>query len=212
MSITIVDYGMGNLHSIANMLKKCGAHAVISSDPDVIADAQKLILPGVGAFDGGMKNLVERALRQPLDHAVRERNVPVLGLCLGMQLMSCASEEGSEGGLGWIDANTIRLRIEDTNTKIPHMGWNTMRIAKRSWLTDTLPEDARFYFVHSYHLLCNDQSDVLGLTEYGYEFVSAVQRDNVLGVQFHPEKSHRFGMQLLKNFAESVQPSLVGIG
>jgi glutamine amidotransferase len=199
--IIIVDYGMGNLSSIANMLKKSGSPATIASDPQIVRDAEKLVLPGVGAFDSGMKNLADRGLIDPLNRAVLERKVPVLGLCLGMQLMTRRSEEGRLPGLGWIDAETVRFRLADPQLKVPHMGWNTMRFAKSSALACGLADDARFYFVHSYHLICADDSDALGRTIYGYEFVSAIERTNIFGVQCHPEKSHRFGMQLLRNFS-----------
>lgn len=199
--IVIVDYGMGNLASIANMLKRCGVRAEITSDHSAIDRAGKLILPGVGAFEAGMRNLGERGLIGPLTRAVMERGVPALGLCLGMQLMSNRSAEGSLPGLGWIDAETVRFQFDDPSLKVPHMGWNTMRFARQSVLADQLDDDARFYFVHSYHLVCRDRADILGLTTYGYEFASGIARGSVMGVQFHPEKSHRFGMQLLKNFA-----------
>lgn len=199
--ITIVDYGVGNLASIANMLKRVGAAATITSDPHAIENADQLILPGVGAFDAGMKNLAERRLIEPLTRAVMERRVPVMGLCLGVQLMTRRSAEGNLAGLGWIDAETVRFRFDDPALKVPHMGWNTMRFVHDSPLQKDFEPDARFYFVHSFHLVCNDPRDVLGVTNYGYEFVSGVARDNIWGVQFHPEKSHRFGMQLLTNFA-----------
>jgi imidazole glycerol-phosphate synthase subunit HisH len=199
--ITIVDYGVGNLASIANMLKKGGAQSLITSDPGALADAEKLILPGVGAFDAGMKHLAARKLIEPLNRAVLERRVPVIGLCLGMQLMTKRSTEGSETGLGWLDADTVRFRIDDPSVKVPHMGWNTMRFTHASPLADGLDDDARFYFVHSFHLVCRDRADILGETHYGYDFASSIERDNIMGVQFHPEKSHRFGLQLLRNFA-----------
>lgn len=211
--IVIVDYGMGNLSSIANMLRKAGSQTVISSDPRDILAAQKLILPGVGAFDSGMKNLSERGLIDPLNRAVCERKVPILGLCLGMQLMTRRSEEGSASGLGWIDAETVRFRFagRSVTPKVPHMGWNTTRVAKGSLLMRELAHDARFYFAHSYYLVCGHDDDVLSRTTYGLGFPSAIERDNVFGVQFHPEKSHRFGLQLLKNFSEmAVAPALCG--
>ena len=204
--IVIVDYGMGNLASIANMLKKAGAQARISSDSGVIAGASKLILPGVGAFDAGMKNLHERGLIAPLNAAVLERRTPVIGLCLGMQLMTRRSEEGKAEGLGWIDAETVRFRLgEHGALKVPHMGWNTMRFAQATPLEAGLDSDSRFYFVHSFHVVCRTESEILGRTSYGYEFTSAVSRDNITGVQFHPEKSHRFGLQLLRNFAAPIE-------
>ena len=188
------------------MLKKGGTQCVVASDPMVIGEAEKLILPGVGAFDTGMKNLAERKLIEPLNRAVLERKAPVLGLCLGMQLMTKGSAEGSLAGLGWFDAETVRFRFQDPALKVPHMGWNTMRFTQESFLAERLDTDARFYFVHSFYVMCNRPSNVLGLTTYGHEFASGLVNDNMTGVQFHPEKSHRFGLQLLRNFAELTVP------
>lgn len=204
--IAIVDYGMGNLGSIVNMLKKVGAQSTISSDPQTITAADKLVLPGVGAFDNGMKNLAQRGLVELLNAQVLDHKKPILGLCLGMQLFTRASEEGQLKGLGWINAQTVRFRFDQANAdlKIPHMGWNTLRIGRPHPLLADLETDARFYFVHSYHVLCNDPDTVLATTTYGYDFASVVAKDNILGAQFHPEKSHKFGMKLLKNFAERV--------
>lgn len=204
--IAIVDYGMGNLGSIANMLKKIGAPAVISSDPGVIVHADKLILPGVGAFDNGMKNLNERSLIPVLNEQVLESKKPVLGLCLGMQLLTRRSEEGILPGLGWLDAETVRFKFDGANAslKIPHMGWNMLQVCQPHPLFADLELENRFYFVHSYRVVCADRHNVLAETRYGFDFASAVVKDNIMGVQFHPEKSHRFGMCLLKNFAERV--------
>lgn len=204
--IVIVDYGMGNLGSIANMLKKVGVPARISAEQAVIEQADKLILPGVGAFDQGMKHLAERGLVDVLNEQVLGRGKPVLGLCLGMQLFSGRSEEGQARGLGWIEAETVRLRYgpEHGPLKVPHMGWNTITPARSHPLLDGLGSEPRFYFVHSYHVVCADLACVLAEASYGFELTAAVARGNVLGVQFHPEKSHRFGMRLLKNFAELV--------
>ena len=204
--IVILDYGLGNLGSMANMLKKIGADAVVSSDPVAIRNASKLILPGVGSFDTGMNNLKERVLLSLLNDRVLNDKIPILGVCLGMQLLGKRSEEGSLPGLNWIDAETIRFKFEDDNAnlKIPHMGWNQARICLNHPLFSDLELENRFYFVHSYHVVCEAPSMSLARTTYGFEFTSAVARDNIMGVQFHPEKSHRFGMQLLKNFAEIV--------
>ena len=200
--IIIIDYGMGNLGSILNMLKKIGAEAIISSSPQDISRADKLILPGVGAFDAGLKNLDERGLIPVLQNLVIKKKIPILGICLGMQLMTKSSEEGSRPGLGWIDATTVRFKCgkEEQNLKIPHMGWNVIQWRKESVLFKDMPEEPRFYFVHSYHAVCNDKEDILATTNYGYDFVSAFQKGNIIGVQFHPEKSHKFGMQVLRNF------------
>ncbi len=204
MQIAIVDYGMGNLGSIRNMFKKAGVEAVITADPAVIEEADKLILPGVGAFDSGMRNLEERGLTAVLNKRVLEDQVPVLGLCLGMQLLTGRSEEGSLTGLGWIDAETVRFRFESNGDiyRIPHMGWNQLQTCRPHPLFGGLEEANRFYFVHSYHVVVRDSSVVLGETTYCFPFVAAVASRNILGVQFHPEKSHRFGLRLLSNFAE----------
>jgi glutamine amidotransferase len=201
--ITIIDYKTGNLGSIQNILKRIGEDSVVTSDKDEIARASKLILPGVGAFDTGMRNLTELDLTDILNEKVIIEKTPVLGICLGMQLLSKGSQEGSFPGLGWIDAETVRFRFEDTmEYKIPHMGWNFIRQHKTSKLLDNMYPDARFYFVHSFFFRANNKEDVLASTTYEIEFTSAIERGNILGVQFHPEKSHKFGMKLLKNFID----------
>ncbi len=204
--ITIVDYGVGNLGSILNMLKKVGTKAETSSEPDILAKAKKLILPGVGAFDAGMRKLNEAGLVPLLNELVLKKKVPVIGLCLGMQLMTQKSEEGAEAGLGWIDAQTIRFKfsLQNAHLKVPHMGWNTLDIQLQHPLVSGLGSEARFYFVHSYHILCTDEADVVAYTDYGYPLAAVISKGNIMGAQFHPEKSHGFGMQLLKNFAERV--------
>ncbi|MGD0753805.1 MAG: imidazole glycerol phosphate synthase subunit HisH [Bacteroidales bacterium] len=201
--ITIIDYKTGNLGSIQNILRRIGEDSVVTSDKNEIARATKLILPGVGAFDTGMRNLTELDLVEILNKKVILEKIPVLGICLGMQLLSKGSEEGSLSGLGWIDAETIRFRFEDgMEYKIPHMGWNFIRLHKAGGLFNNMYPDARFYFVHSYFFRVNDPEDILTSTTYEIEFTSAVERGNILGVQFHPEKSHKFGMKLLKNFVD----------
>jgi glutamine amidotransferase len=202
--ITIVDYGMGNLASIKNMLKKIGHSSTISSEIEQIKAATKLILPGVGSYDSGMKNLHERKLIDVLNKKVLDDKTPVLGICLGMQLLANHSEEGAEKGLGWINADVIRFRQELASEKlhIPHMGWNFVNWSKRTALVSEIPLPSRFYFVHSYHISNVPLEWVLGETTHGYSFVSAVEKDNIIGVQYHPEKSHKYGMALLKNFAE----------
>ena len=203
--IIIVDYKMGNLGSIVNMLKKIGSDAKISSDLSVIGKSDKLILPGVGAFDTGMKNINEMKLLPVLEQKAFKERVPILGICLGMQIMTESSEEGQLKGLGWFKAMTIRFKFEklDQKLKIPHMGWNFIKKAKNSSLLKGVDENFRFYFVHSYHVVCDDDRDVLAITNHGYDFVSMFQKDNISGVQFHPEKSHKFGMRILENFVES---------
>lgn len=201
--ITIIDYKTGNLGSIQNILRRIGEESVITSDKDEVARASKIILPGVGAFDTGMRNLAELDLIDILNKKVIEQKVPVLGICLGMQLMSKGSEEGDLAGLGWINAETVRFRFENTlEYKIPHMGWNFIRQSKNSRLLENMFPDARFYFVHSYFFRADQSDDILTTTSYEIEFTSAVERGSILGVQFHPEKSHKFGMKLLKNFVD----------
>lgn len=203
--IIIVDYGMGNLGSILNMLKKVGAPAAkVSADPKDIEQADKLILPGVGAFDTGMQHLCETGLIGLLNEKVLKARTPTLGVCLGMQLLTKVSEEGELPGLGWINAETIRFRFDQKKTglKIPHMGWNTVKIQREGTLFKDMYVQPRFYFVHSFHVVSHNPEDVLATTEYGYDFVSVIQHDHIMAAQFHPEKSHKFGMKLYKNFVE----------
>lgn len=201
--IVVVDYGMGNLGSIRNMLRTVGAEATVTSDRAQIAGAEKLILPGVGAFDAGMRSLHELGLIAELRAAVEERHVPVLGICLGMQLMCKSSEEGRLPGLGWVDGEVRRFeRPPGSNLKVPHMGWNTVQSTKQSRIFAPGEGEQRFYFVHSYHVQCHQAEDVAGTSHYGCNFVAAFSRDNILGVQFHPEKSHRFGRELIKKFVD----------
>lgn len=204
MTITIIDYGVGNLGSIQNMLKKLGVQSEIATDISAIERATKIILPGVGAFDAGMTQLNQSGLRPALDAAVLQKRVPVSGICLGMQLMTEGSEEGSLPGLGWVPAKTIRFLPEPNEImKIPHMGWSIVTKAKQSPALDLLDAESRFYFVHSYHVDCRNRADVLLTAQYGsVHFDAAFERENILGFQFHPEKSHRFGMTLLKAFLE----------
>ena len=202
--IVIVDYGVGNLGSIINMLKKAGVKAIASSDPEVLQQAEKLILPGVGAFDAGMNKLNECGLVPLLNHLALEKKVPFLGLCLGLQLMTRKSEEGQTQGLGWLDAETRRFKFgpDQAQLKIPHMGWNTIEVRQNHPLFAALDHEARFYFVHSFYVRSHDLDAVLAETDYGGYFHSIFGKGNIMGFQFHPEKSHKYGMRLLKNFAE----------
>jgi glutamine amidotransferase len=201
--ISVIDYGVCNLGSMLNMLRKVGAEAQLVSTAAELERAEKLVLPGVGAFDSGMGALTERRLAEPLRERVLRDKVPLLGVCLGMQMLGRRSEEGGREGLGLVDAEVRRFRFApDDRKKVPHMGWNLLAPRRDSPLLRELAARSRFYFCHSYHLVCADPGDVLATADYGGEFVAALQHDNVYGVQFHPEKSHRFGMALLHNFAE----------
>lgn len=200
--IVIIDYGMGNVKSIVNILHKVGGEAVISHDIDEIMNADKIILPGIGSFDMGIRNLTEQGLIPILNKKVVQEKTPFLGICLGMQLITKKSEEGKLDGLGWIDAETIKFKSMN-NLKVPHMGWNYIIIKKNSQLFKHMYDNPRFYFVHSYYVECKNKDDVLTTTEYGFDFTSAIEKENIYATQFHPEKSHKFGMKLMKNFVES---------
>lgn len=200
--VVIANYGMGNLGSIANMIKKIGGEAEICSSPDRIAEAERLILPGVGAFDHGMRSLEEAGMKEALCEAALQRRVPVLGVCLGMQLMLASSEEGNRAGLSWINGRAKRFPSGSDCPRVPHMGWNSVRSVGDNPVLPQSPEKPRFYFVHSYFAVCEDASDILGMSHYGMDFCSAFGRDNIFGVQFHPEKSHAFGMALFRRFLD----------
>jgi imidazole glycerol-phosphate synthase subunit HisH len=202
--ITIVDYDAGNIKSIVNMLRALGIPSRISGDPADIMRADKLILPGVGHFDYGMKELFRRGLVGALNQRVVTDGIPLLGICLGAQLLMRGSAEGVERGLGWIDGDTVafdRSRLHQ-QLRVPHMGWAETRSQAENPLAPGLTADARFYFVHSFHMVCDRDENVLFKAQHGYEFVAGVRCANILGVQFHPEKSHRFGMQVLRNFGD----------
>jgi glutamine amidotransferase len=200
--LCVVDYGLGNLNSIANMLKRLVIPNRITSSPDDIRNARALVLPGVGAFDAGVTRLMERGLVPALNEAVLERRVPILGICLGMQLMARSSEEGKLPGLGWIDATVRRFDFSNmpVHLPVPHMAWSEVSVERKNELTTDLPSNPRYYFVHSYYVECDNPSDVLLTAMYGKKFVAAFQHRNMTGFQFHPEKSHRFGMALLQNY------------
>jgi imidazole glycerol-phosphate synthase subunit HisH len=204
--IVILDYGVGNLASISNMLRRIGMPADISSDPARIDGAEGIILPGVGAFDHAMRKLREGPLLPALERRVLGDQVPLLGLCLGAQLLTKGSEEGKEAGLSWVDAETVRFDSTRTAGKlpIPHMGWSDVKSVHKHRLLATDETEPRFYFAHSYHIQCGDPSLVIGTATHGYEFTAAIASSNIMGVQFHPEKSHVFGMRLLRNFCELV--------
>lgn len=201
--ITIVDYGVGNVQALLNLFDYLGIEAGTSKDPDAILNARKLVLPGVGSFDKAMLELNARGLIAPLEKAVLHQRVPVLGICLGMQLFARKSAEGSAQGLGWIAADVQRIEPPiGSNLKVPHVGWSEVDPKYQSPLFPVNAERERFYFVHGYHVVCDYTSDILATVDYGQPLCCAVHRDNIWGVQFHPEKSHRFGMRLLTAFAD----------
>ncbi len=199
--IAILDYGLGNLGSISNMLKVIGEKSKITSDKNIIKTADGIILPGVGAFDAGMSRLDETGLTEIIK-AEAQDGVPILGICLGMQLLGRCSEEGSLSGLSLIPFECKRFRFNDNALKIPHMGWDTVDFKKQHPILQGLAGQQRYYFVHSYHAVCDESADVLMTCDYGYEFAAAVVKDNVIGMQFHPEKSHDFGLAIFSNFVK----------
>lgn len=199
--IAILNYGLGNLGSIANMLKVINEKAIITADPEEINKSDGIILPGVGAFDAGMSKLEEANLIEIIKNEAKEGK-PILGICLGMQLLGRGSEEGVRKGLDLISFDCVRFRFDDSSLKIPHMGWDVVNIKKQHRLVSNLDGLQRYYFVHSYHAKCDSEDDILMTCDYGYEFACAVAKNNIAGVQFHPEKSHDYGMALLNNFVK----------
>ena len=206
--IVVIDYGAGNIGSILNMFKRLGTQVISSSDPNKIQNAKKLILPGVGSFDLGMRKLKESNLIDVLNKKVLIDKTPILGICLGVQLMTKCSEEGEAKGLGWFDAETVKFKIPvnlKAKFKVPHMGWNNTKFVKKSKLLNSDVEELRYYYVHSYHLKTEVKSDILCTSNHAYEFVSGLERSNIIGLQFHPEKSHKFGMKIFENFIHNIK-------
>lgn len=202
--ISIVDYGLGNVQAIANIYKRLGVPVKAATEAKDLHGARKLVLPGVGAFDWAMRRLEESGMRQRIEDAVRKERADILGICVGMQMMAQRSDEGVCEGLGWIEADVKlfdRARVGD-KARLPHMGWNDVAPRNGGGLFKGLESGARFYFLHSYYFAPKRDSDVLAVTNYYGDFASSVRHENVYGVQFHPEKSHHWGVQLLKNFAE----------
>ncbi|MFA6260094.1 MAG: imidazole glycerol phosphate synthase subunit HisH [Bacteroidia bacterium] len=202
--IGIVNYGSGNIHAIANIYNRLNIAYLISDDPAELNKASHLILPGVGAFDETMKILNSSGLHGYLDEMVLEKRKPIMGICVGMQLLAEGSEEGNLAGFGWIKGTVKRFDASTLTEKpyLPHLGWNTVEVNKPTTLFNEVDLSIGFYFLHSFYFQCTNQADVLGTTTYGIRFASAVQHDNVMGMQFHPEKSHQNGISLFHNFSK----------
>lgn len=201
--ISVLDYGVGNIGSILNMIRRSGHDCCVVSSAAEVLRASRLILPGVGSFDFGMRSLSERGLIEPIRESVYVRHTPLLGVCLGMQMLCDGSEEGKLPGLGFIAGRCHRFHgTPQAPMKVPHMGWNQIRARREHPLLANLSDRSRFYFVHSYHAVCEDPEDVLAVATYGLEFSAMIARGAVIGAQFHPEKSHRFGMAMLARFSE----------
>lgn len=198
--IVVIDYGMGNIGTIAAKIKKMDQSVIVSSDADDIERADKLVLPGIGSFKAAMQNFYNLGITSPLERQVIRNTIPIIGICLGMQLFTRKSEEGGYPGFGWLDAETVRLNEADQSLRIPHMGWNTINIKKNCSLLSGIENGSRFYFSHSYQIRCFNPDDIIATTQYGYEFCSVVNHKNIYGVQFHPERSHKRGFSLLSNF------------
>jgi glutamine amidotransferase len=202
--IHIVDYGLGNIQAFANMYKRLGFEATRARTAADLEGATRIILPGVGAFDHAMEQLDASGMRPVLEHLVKEQNVPVLGICVGMQILASSSEEGSKAGLGWVPGSvrSFRTTPQSAQLPMPHMGWNDVIPTAESPLFKGFEADSRFYFLHSFYFDCDNADSALARASYGFDFSCVVAKDNVYGVQFHPEKSHHYGAALLKNFAE----------
>lgn len=202
--ITIIDYGLGNIKAFVNVYERLNIKINIAHNSSEIKSASKLILPGVGSFDYAMQQLNKSGMREEIDRKVLEEKIPVIGICVGMQMMAKSSDEGLLPGLGWFDAEVKLFDIEKIpfKTRLPHMGWNTINIVDDVSLFSQLNNESKFYFLHSYFFKCNKEEEIIAKTEYGIEYASAVKRGNIYGIQFHPEKSHQNGIQLLHNFAK----------
>jgi glutamine amidotransferase len=201
--ITLIDYGVGNIFAFQNVYKRLDIPTKIAKSTEDLLDAEKLILPGVGSFDYAMIRLNNSGMRKKLDELVLVQKIPVIGICVGMQMMGNRSDEGSEEGLKWIDGDILKFddKLIQHRTKLPQMGWNDVTPVRNHPLFGGLEKEAIFYFLHSFYFKCNNSSDSIAVSDYGVSFSSAVNKDNIYGIQFHPEKSHQYGEKLLHNFA-----------
>lgn len=201
--ITLIDYGVGNIFAFQNVYKRLNIPTKIAKTSADLFDTKKLILPGVGSFDYAMSQLNNSGMRAKLDELVIEKHVPIIGICVGMQMMGNHSDEGKSDGLGWIDADILKFdeNLISHRTKLPHMGWNDVVPVSNHPLFSGLEKEAIFYFLHSFYFKCNNPTESIAVSDYGISFTSAVNRDNIFGIQFHPEKSHQYGEKLLHNFA-----------
>ena len=202
--ITIIDYGLGNIRAFVNVYERLNIKTKVAHCANDLKDASKIILPGVGAFDHAMTQLNQSGMREEIEKQVLCNKVPVVGICVGMQMLAKSSDEGKLPGLGWIDGV---VKIFDTSkinykTRLPHMGWNSIKPINNQPLLFGFNDDSRFYFLHSYYFVCNNSDDVISTTDYGITYASAVNKDNIFGIQFHPEKSHSNGIRLLENFSK----------
>ncbi|WNL15935.1 imidazole glycerol phosphate synthase subunit HisH [Arcobacter cryaerophilus gv. pseudocryaerophilus] len=201
--IGIIDYGVGNIKAFANIYKNLNIPFKIVKDISEFENITKLILPGVGSFDHAMTSLQNSGMREKLDELVLEKKIPVIGICVGMQMLAKSSEEGTLNGLGWIDGIVKKFdKSKIKNAPLPHMGWNNLKIEKKNKIFDNLEENPRYYFLHSYYFECENKEDVIATATYGEKFDCMINHKNIYGIQCHPEKSHHNGMQLLKNFGE----------
>jgi glutamine amidotransferase len=201
--LAIIDYGMGNLGSVKKKMDRIGVKSIITSNVQEIKNSNKIILPGVGHFAKAVFEIKNRGLWDLLSEQVLIEKKPILGICLGMQIMAKHSEEGDVNGLGWFDAEVVKFQVKDKlKFKVPHIGWNQISKTKESTIMNEIPDTSEFYFVHSYYFRCNNPGDILNETEYEANFTSAIEKENIFGVQYHPEKSHDVGELLLKNFVK----------
>lgn len=202
--ITIVDYGLGNIKAFVNVYERLNIPIKIAKTKYDLNDASKIIIPGVGAFDYAMEQLNKSGMRDELENKVIRDKVPVIGICVGMQILAKSSEEGKLPGLGWVDGEVLKFDINNIpyKTRLPHMGWNNINPIAENTLLNGFKNESRFYFLHSYYFVCNNQQDIISTTQYGIDFSSAINHNNIFGIQFHPEKSHSNGVSLLNNFAK----------